>query len=95
VDGQVVSTVDSGSLAMLPGTHTVSVTTTDRAGNATTDTQTYATAGGGHQGDDDGSDWVDLGKTCVGVDYDLLSSLLAVGLRRTKALDQVFASGLG
>src|SRR5262249_33924488 len=45
VDGQVVAVTNAGSQAMLPGTHTVSVTPTDAAGNVTTDTQTYTTTG--------------------------------------------------
>jgi hypothetical protein len=45
LDGQVVSSANSGSSVMLPGTHTVSVTTTDVAGNVATDTQTYTMTG--------------------------------------------------
>jgi hypothetical protein len=46
VDGVVVSTSNAGTLAMPSGTHTVSVTTTDLAGNVTTDTRTYSTGVG-------------------------------------------------
>jgi hypothetical protein len=45
LDGVEVSTAGSGSLALPAGTHTVSVTTTDLAGNVTTDTRTFTTAG--------------------------------------------------
>src|SRR5262249_45946227 len=45
VDGRVVPPANAGSLAMLSGTHTVSVTATDVAGNVTTDTRTYTMMG--------------------------------------------------
>jgi Ca2+-binding RTX toxin-like protein len=46
IDGTQVSTANSGSMPMTLGTHTVTVTSTDSAGNSTTESQTYTCGAG-------------------------------------------------